>query len=344
MKTSGELISLLGSHGSLDHTRLSNFRRQGYLHPIKERGEYRYSERDRLILQRALPELDEKKLSVAFAKAEGHFESVVQEIFSAIADYQDKNQGLLPTDKDLQRVISATPLSPYIEALVEQNRLRTFRGALQPVAVYKPKGLLAYEHARAHAGGWTLLPADRRMAIREISLELFLSETRDLDKKIPVPVGSLLQRQGFTIEYLNLAPGRYGYNDPDDKTIYISDKIRNNRDRRRLVAMHEYFHVLLKHGLRECSEDDADHREAEATYGSVHYLMPLHTYDFIARQSAERTSTFTQLLRRIARTYQVPLEVAEQYQHEIAASQGIDPSFSLRPRTGEKEYLHEHDS
>jgi Domain of unknown function (DUF955). len=80
--------------------------------------------------------------------------------------------------------------------------------------------------------------------------------------------------------------------------------------------MHEYFHVLLGHDSTDCAEGREDLREAEATYGAMHYLVPLHTYDLVARGAAEKASSYTELVRHVARLYEVSEAVIEQYEHE----------------------------
>lgn len=324
VKTSAELKKLFG----LSDTQLSGFRRDQYLHPRKVNGEYQYPEKDYLVLERAVPEWREgKRPCVAFPKAEAHFDSVAQAIFACIAEYKENHSGYPPSEKRIQQAIAGNEdAHAYIEALLEANQLAREGGGLTAVAVYRPAGLLAYKSTLSNARWWIVLPEERRMAIREISFGLYLAETRNLPEgsKIPVPVDSLLSREGINVEYRNLDAGRFGLSDPSERTIYGAVSIRKNRERRRLVLMHEYFHLFFNHTDAVCSEEGQDYREAEATYAAVHYLVPFRTFEVVANKCTESEPPFWEWIKKIARVYQVPADVIVEYHHELLLTQGTE--------------------
>jgi len=316
LKTSGELAAFFG----VKHDDISNWRRLGHLHPMpgkahKHHENHVYSEKERIILGYALPLVREQHVAPRFAfdQARQRFEKEAEVIVAAAAEFADEHNGMGPTVAGMDRVLPATlNIRNLVESLVEERRLLNHGGRLTVLSLFQPSGLLA--SSSGSEPGWMILPEKKKIAIREKVLPLYLSETRDLpdEDRLPAPVEGLLRKAGITLEWRTLTPDCNGYNDPTEKIIFLSTKLRNNIPKQRFVTMHEYFHILLEHA--SCPWDDATHQfEAEADYAAVHYLVPLLTFDLVARNAP---SGHGQWMKHIASHYGVSLDVIKHYVRE----------------------------
>jgi DNA-binding transcriptional regulator YhcF (GntR family) len=259
------------------------------------------------------------KPGAAFGRATGRYEQLTDEIKNAISEYAENHGGFAPSAaKIAQNFRHRLPdVQRFISALVEEHEVADRGGKLTVLSVFKPRDLLASTTGLRPA--YLALAQTRKTVLREIALALYLSETKDLpeDRKIPVPVEGLLEREGFSIEFRNLARRCFGYNDPTEKQLYLSRELTTEPGKKRLVLMHEYFHIRLDHGHRTCDWESGDEIEAEATYAAIHYLIPLHTFDGVVEKwKSEKPRARPALEERIAEEYQVSLSASSLYLKE----------------------------
>ncbi len=326
MKTTAELRSLF----SLSRDDIGNFRKSDYLHPIvKRHGEYLFSERDRFLLQYAVPDWRKGfKISVAFDNARKQYDAISTQIRDVIFELQEAAEGRSPTIRDVERRLSnVDDITEIIQALVEQKQLlKDSTGRLSPLPLsIQPKeemGDLAYTPGDP---GWITLPEERKLELRELAVSIYLTQIRsNAVEKIPVPVDPLLVEEHIGVQYVNLGEA-FGHCSPAERIIYLSPTLRKKPERRRLVLMHEYFHIKLGHQKNgQCSEDQtADLIEREANYASLHYLIPMHTFDLVGRTCSENGATRDGWLRKVASRYEVPVKTVSEYQREYSMMQRL---------------------
>jgi len=318
MKRTGELLKLVDG---LSYDNVNNFRKLGFLHlERQEDGKRAFSEREALVLETAFPECKRgMKPSAAFAVANARYEQTIAEIRETIFGYTEDHHGVAPSVTKIERALAhrVTEMRRYITALVEEHAIVMRGGRVTVLSIFEPEGLLA--STRLPRPAYLMLSQEKRTALREAALKLYLSQTESLpdNKKLPVPVEGLLERDGFSVEYRNLARGCFGYNDPSEKRVFLSREIEGDYGKRRLVLMHEYFHGFFGHGRRECAWENSEKREAEATYAAIHYLIPLHTFDaVIERWRLEDPKSRPPVEDRIANVYMVSPAVGSLYLEE----------------------------
>jgi Zn-dependent peptidase ImmA (M78 family) len=183
------------------------------------------------------------------------------------------------------------------------------------MSVFKPTTMLAYSDQRRLAS--EVLSDDQRLRLRELAFDKYRDVTRSLpaQHRLPAPL-DFIEREGVVVQRRVLAPGQGGYNDPDSRTIYLSNDIHKNSPWERLVLAHEYWHLVLGHSS-ESNSKRTELLEAEATYAAIHYLIPVHTFGIIAKQIERRFDSARKRHRSLAETYAVPETVISQYQGEF---------------------------
>jgi hypothetical protein len=318
MKTTGELRRLING---LTHDNINNYQKLLLLHAERQgNGRHVFPEKESLVLEMAFPDCKHgMKPSAAFQSARARYEEVTDEIREAIFEYTDSHNGLAPRRTRIeQKLVQRTPApGRFIDALLEEHQIVERGGTLSALPVFSSDKLLASTTVPKPA--YLMLSKDRKTALREMALSLYLAETGALPvhKKIPVPVEGFIERQGFSLEYRNLARGHFGYNDPSMKRIIISTELAKDSGKMRLVMAHECFHILLEHGTRKCGWDDNSQLEAEATYAAIHYLIPLHTFAGVLEQwKLEEPKLRPPLELRIADEYHVSRPVGVLYLEE----------------------------